>query len=83
MEDYEKKIERMEKEIDELKDGLLDITYRLNHSKENELLDFVRTLYREVSEEYKEKKDRISRERILSNLKKYIENFAKDNRIEL
>ena len=41
MEECEKKIDRLEKENDKLKDSLLELTTHINYSKENELLDFI------------------------------------------
>jgi hypothetical protein len=80
---YKNRILELEKENDKLKDNLLDATTQLNYSKENELLDFIKTLYREICEEINEKESPISREKLLKNIKIYLKEFAKNNKINL
>lgn len=80
---FENKILELEKENDKLKDSLLDATTQLNYSKENELLEFIRTLYREINEEIEEKEKQIDRENLLKNIKTYLQEFAKNNKINL
>jgi len=80
---YKNKTNELENENDRLKDSLLDATTKLNHSKENELLEFIRTLYREINEEIDEKENPIGREDLLNNIKSYLQQFAKDNKISL
>lgn len=73
------KIEKLEKQIDDLTSRLIDITFEQNYNKETELLEFVRELF--VSLQNVDEK--LSREEIVKNLKEYIENFVKDNNLQL
>lgn len=68
----------LEKENEELKDRLNDLLFELNYNKQEELLIFLRELYDSLD------LDRLkdySKEDIIRNLKEYIEEFVKDNRI--
>lgn len=80
---YKNKVVDLEKENDKLKDELLTVTTLLKYSKENVLLDFIRTLHREINEEIDEKESPITREMLLKNIKLYLQKFAKDNKISL
>lgn len=80
---YRNKILELKKENDKLSDELLIVKTTLKFSKENVLLDFIRTLYREINEEINEKENPIGREKLLRNIKSYLQKFAKDNKISL
>lgn len=73
------KIKELEEKIDELESQLIDLTFTLNYNKEKELLEFVRDLYASLQNV----DEKLSKEDIVKNLKKYIQNFAKDNRLML
>lgn len=68
---------------EDLQTKLIDLTFEANHNKQNELIDLVRTLYREVSDEIKDKQSKLTKKEILVNLKNYFEEFAKNNKIKL
>jgi len=80
---YKNKIVELKKENDKLSDELLIVKSALKFSKENVLLDFIRTLYREINEEINEKESPIGREKLLRNIKSYLQKFAKDNKLSL
>lgn len=68
----------LEKENEELKDRLTDLLFELNYNKQNELLSFLRELYDSLDlDRLKE----YSKEDIIRNLKEYIEEFVRINRL--
>jgi hypothetical protein len=70
----------LEQENDELREKLIDLQFELNYNKQTELIEFLRELYSSLDvERLKE----YSKEEIINNLKEYIEEFIKDNRIKL
>jgi hypothetical protein len=75
----QEKIEELEQKIDDLETQIIDLTFEQNYSKEKELLEFVRDLF--VSLQNVDEK--ISKEEIIENLKNYIREFTKNNRINL
>lgn len=83
MENLNNKIIDLETEIDKLKDLLLDATTELNYSKQNELIEFIRTLYISIKEELNNKESVLNKNDVLNNLKKSLEIFAKDNYLKL
>jgi len=84
VETYEIENQKLEKEIDVLKDKLLDVTMEVNYSKQNELMEFLRELYCNVKEELNPKtKSNTTKDEMLFSLKKFIEEFAKNNKIRL
>lgn len=94
---YEETIESLRRENDELMDTIIDLKYKLEKSKENELRDFLRTLYADVKTELQKEKykqtdltvDEIDGEiknndkEILTNIKNAIEEFQKTYKISL
>ncbi|MFW6312010.1 MAG: hypothetical protein ACOC1K_07225 [Nanoarchaeota archaeon] len=79
--DLLEKVEKLEKENEDLKSRVIDLTFDQNYSKEKELVEFVRELYSSL----KDKKSfvKLSKNDIVNNLRDYIENFAKDNKLQL
>ena len=75
----QERIEELEQKIDQLESELIDLTFTLNYNKQDELLEFVRDLF--ISLQNVDEK--LSKEEIVENLKKYIQNFAKDNHLQL
>ena len=75
----QEKIEKLEKQIDDLTTRIIDLTFEMNYNKEIELLEFVRELF--VSLQNVDEK--LSQEEIIENLKNYIQTFAKDNNLQL
>ncbi len=77
-------IEKLKEEIEDLKTKLIDLTFEMNYNKQNELVEFLRELYQNVKDEQKQgNKSKLTKAQILLSLKKYIEGFAKDNKIML
>jgi len=66
-----------------LKTKLMDLTTELNYNKEKELIELVRTLYREINDEISDKQSKLTKKEILINIKKYFDEFAKYNKIKL
>jgi hypothetical protein len=84
VETYEIENQKLKNEIDDLKDKLLDVTMEVNYSKQNELMEFLRELYCNVKEELNPKtKSNTTKDEMLFSLKKFIEEFAKNNKIRL
>ena len=75
----EEKINELKKQVDDLTTRIIDLTFEMNYNKETELLEFVRELF--VSLQNVDEK--LNKEEIIENLKKYIRRFAKDNKIQL
>jgi flagellin-specific chaperone FliS len=82
-EERNNRIEELEKENDDLSTKLIDLTFELNYNKEKELLELVRELYKNISEELVCKESKLTKKQILTSVKKYLEQFAKDNKIKL
>jgi len=72
-------IEALEKQIDDLTTRIIDLTFEMNYNKETELLEFVRELFVSLQNVG----EKLSKEEIIENLKKYIQVFAKDNNLQL
>jgi len=82
MDDIEK-INKLEEENEDLKSKLIDLTFEMNYNKEKELLEVVRNLYREIKDELIDKEIKLTKKQVLTNIKKYLEEFAKNNKIKL
>lgn len=74
-------IKELKDENEELKSRLIDLTFELNYNKQDELIEFIREIYSSVKIELND--TTLSKREILFSLKKYIEEFAKDNKINL
>lgn len=79
--DQEKRIQELEDELEDIKSKLLDLSFQVNYSKERELLEFVRDLYTSLKDSEANKD--LSSEDLIKNLKTYIEEFARNNRLML
>lgn len=69
----------LENRIEALEEKLIELKQERDKSKETELLEFLHELYlslRTIDE-------KLGKEEIIENLKKYIEDFARNNRIGL
>jgi len=75
----QEKIEKLEKQVDDLTTRLIDLTFEMNYNKETELLEFVRELFVSLQNVG----EKLSKEEIIENLKNYIQVFAKDNNLQL
>lgn len=73
----------LESENENLKSKLIDLTFEMNYNKEKELIELIRTIYNNVKEEISSKDSKLTKKQILNNIKKYLEEFAKNNKIEL
>ena len=82
-EETKRRILSLEQENDRLTDELIDLKFKVKQSKENELLDFIRTLYREVKDELECKDSKLTKRQILTNISSYLKKFAKDNHLPL
>ena len=67
--------------ISEKDDIIHELTYKLNSSKEVVLLDFLESLSFSINGELDNPYSELSKEDILKNLRKYIVDFKKDNKI--
>jgi hypothetical protein len=82
-EERNSRIEKLEKENDDLTTKLIDLTFELNYNKEKELLELVRELYKNICEELVYKESKLTKKQILMNIKKYLEEFAKNTKLKL
>ena len=87
---FESEYDELKDEIDELKkknekleNELLDLSFICNYSKETELLEFVRELKESVDREINDKESKLTKEDLLKNLKKHIENFAEYTKLNI
>jgi len=69
-------------ENEDLKTRLTDLLFEMNYNKQTELIEFLREIYDSVIMEMEEI-DISSRDEILFSLKKNIEEFAKNNKINI
>lgn len=83
------KIRELEEENDDLKMRIFDLENEKFYSKEIELKEFLNELYNSIVEEL-DKKDskydyeeyeKLTKEDLLKNLKNYIQEFKKNNRL--
>lgn len=86
---HEDEINKLKSEIDDLNYELFELKQKIKFSKEDELKEFLRELYNSINVEL-EKKDskfdadeynKITKEDILNNLKSYIEEFKRNNKL--
>jgi len=80
----DEEIEKLECENEDLKTKLIDLTFELNYNKQTELIEFIREIYESINDEMNlNKKSKLTKSQILFSLKKYIEEFAKNNHLQL
>ena len=72
-------LEKLRKENEDLKDKLTDLTFELNYNKQTELIEFVRELYQSLGNVSKN----ITKKEMIENLRNYIREFTKNNKIQL
>ena len=75
-------LEKLKEENEDLKTKLTDLLFEMNYNKQTELIEFLREIYDSVIMEIEEI-DISSRDEILFSLKKNIEEFAKNNKINI
>jgi len=76
-------IAKLKETIENLETRIIDYQFELNYNKQTELLEFVRELYSDIKKEISQKIKSPSKKLLLNNLKFYIEDFAKYNKITL
>jgi histidinol phosphatase-like enzyme len=72
-------LEKLRKENEDLKDKLTDLTFELNYNKQTELIEFVRELYQSLGNVGKN----LTKKELVENLRNYIREFTKNNKIQL
>ena len=75
------KIKKLEDENEDLKSKLIDLSFDIKRNKETELIEFVREIYSSVNIELKGSK--LTKKEVLFSLKKYMEEFRRNNKIRL
>jgi len=75
------RIQELEDENEELKSKIIDLTFERKYNKQSELIEFLREIYSSLNLELKGSK--LTKKEVLFSLKKYIEEFVKDNNIRL
>jgi hypothetical protein len=75
-------LERLIIENEDLKSKLIDLTFEMNYNKQTELIEFLRDIYSSVNEELSTK-NKLTKTQVLYSLKRSIEEFFKDNRLQL
>jgi len=75
------KIKKLEDENEDLKSKLIDLSFDIKRNKETELIEFVREIYSSVNIELKGSK--LTKKEVLFSLKKYMEEFGRNNKIRL
>jgi len=78
-------LEKLKIENEDLKSKIIDLSFEINYNKQIELIEFLREIYDGVIEEMTAglSIDISSRQDILYSLKKNIEEFAKNNKINI
>jgi len=77
-------IEKLKEENEDLKSKLIDITFEMNYNKQTELIEFLREIYDSIIEEMAiGRYNKLTRKEILFSLKKNIEEFARNNNLNL
>ena len=75
------KINKLEDENEELRSKIIDLTFDIKRNKQTELIEFIREIYSSVKIELNSSE--LTKKEVLFSLKKYIEEFARDNKIRL
>ncbi len=76
-------IEKLEAENEDLKSKLIDLTFELNYNKQTELIEFLREIYESIVQLMGTHNNKLTKKDVLISLKKYIEEFSKNNKIQL
>ena len=86
MENCEEKYDKLKDDYEVLRERVIDLTFELDNTKFYELLEFVRNLKESIDRELKDVEDgysKLTKEDILNNLRKYIEDFAEYTRLDI
>lgn len=75
------RIQELENENEELRSKIIDLTFERKYNKQPELIEFLREIYLSLNIELKGSK--LTKKEVLFSLKKYIEEFSRDNKIRL
>jgi len=82
--EYPSQYEKLLAENEDLKTRLTDLLFEMNYNKQTELIEFLREIYVSTKVEMiEEDPHKSTREEILFSLKKNIEEFAKNNKINI
>lgn len=76
-------IESLMQENEDLKSKLIDLMFELNYNKQTELIEFLREIYDSVKDELNDDSSKLTKHEVLFSLRKYIEEFAKNNSLKL
>ncbi len=80
-EDKEQAESKFLEKIEKLEGEIIEYKFILQQSKEIEYKELVLDLLYSIKTELEDKESKLSKEDILKNLKTYIRNFIKDNRV--
>ncbi len=83
MENNDSYIISLEEKIELLTDENLQLKDKIRFSKENELLEFIKTFYDSVIDEIDHVKSKLTKDDILKNMKLFIEDFARIYKLNL
>lgn len=87
--EYKERIDNLEEELESAMSRLIDLEFELKNNKEKILLEFIRELYSSLQRADHQDEDadlwfeKITKEEIIENLRKYIWKFADNNKITL
>lgn len=73
----------LEEKIESLIDENLNLKDKVRFSKENELLEFIKTFYDSVIDEIDHVESKLTKDDILKNMKFFIEDFVREYKISL
>lgn len=77
------RILELEEINEKLNTQIIDYQFELNYNKQTELIEFVRELYSDINKEISSNNKHLSKKELLQNLKEYIEDFCKYNKLKL
>ena len=83
MENNDSYIISLEEKIELLTDENLQLKDKIRFSKENELLEFIKTFYDSVIDEIDHVESKLTKDDILKNMKLFIEDFARIYKLNL
>lgn len=83
MENNESYILSLEDKIESLTDENLQLKDKIRFSKEDELLEFIKTFYDSVIDEIDYVESKLTKDDILKNMKLHIEDFARIYKLNL
>lgn len=78
-----KRIPILEQEIEDFHEKIMELEFTLNKQKGEELHEFLKTLYWEVCQELEDEESKLTKEQILTNIKKYLEDFSQNYKINI